>query len=346
MDHFLMTPPGPASADERLLELCPVVLFRQRPDLSFEYISPRIQAWTGVSPDEWVRNPQFLQQLIHAPDAAAYTRHVEQAKNASPEDQVQFRIRHRETGRLTALTETRRAISTPGGHRGFEGSWTQIPLDHFEAPWRDTYNTLAIGASHEFNNKLTAIVSLSDLFMSDVGPAHPMAAGLGTMRSTAYGISEVLHQLAAHYFAETGRRELIDLNTAVRSVAALLRRCVSSRVELECDLHSGPLPVTADGVWLQRVLLMLAVLAAARTTEAATLTFMTSGGLHASVTLESRDFGGQPLVADRDREANAFRETARFAAAHAGSFEEAGERITLVIPLEDLDAPHPKSSGP
>ena len=340
-----MTPPGPVSVDERLLALCPVVLFRQRPDLSFEYVSPRIQEWTGISPDEWLRNPGFLQQLIHAPDAGAYTWHVEQAKNVPAEGQVQFRIRHRDTGRLTALTETRRTIPGPRGNDGFEGSWTQIPLDHFEAPWRETYNALAIGASHEFNNKLTAIVSLSDLFMGEVGPTHPMAAGLGTMRSTAYGISEVLHQLAGHYFAETGRRELIDLNTAVRSVVALLRRCVSSRIEIECNLHPGPLPVTVDSVWLQRVLLMLAVQAAARTKEAATSTFITSGGSHASVTLQSRNFGNQSPVADRDREVYAFREATRFAAAHAGYFEEAGERITVAVPLEDLDAPLSKSSG-
>jgi hypothetical protein len=340
-----MTPPGPASVDERLLELCPVVLFRQRPDLSFECISPRIHEWTGVSPEEWLRNAGFLQQLIHPPDAGAYTRHVEQAQKASGEGQVQFRIRHRDTGRLTALTETRRAIPGPRGNAGFEGSWTQIPPDYFEAPWRDTYNALAIGASHEFNNKLTAIVSLSDLFMGDVGPAHPMAAGLRTMRSTAYGISEVLHQLAAHYFGETGRRELVDLNTTVRSVAALLRRCVSSRIEIECNLHPGPLPVTVDAVWLQRVLLMLAVLAAARTVEAATLAFKTSGGSHAAVTLESRHFTDQPVVARGDREVYAFREAARFAAAHAGGFEEAGERITVAVPIVDLDAPLPKNSG-
>jgi len=173
-----------------------------------------------------------------------------------------------------------------------------------------------------------------------------MAAGLGTMRSTAYGISEVLHQLAAHYFAETGRRELLDLNTAVRSVAALLRRCISSRIEIGCELHSGPLPVTVDGVWLQRVLLMLAVLAAARTVEAASLTLKTSGGRLASVTLESRHFSKQPPVDRRDRETYVFGEAARFAAVHAGSFEEAGERITVAVPLEDLDAPPDKNSRP
>jgi len=178
--------------------------------------------------------------------------------------------------------------------------------------------------------------------MGDVGPAHPMAAGLGTMRSTAYGISEVLHQLAAHYFGETGRRELVDLNTTVRSVAALLRRCVSSRIEIECTFHPGPLPITVDAVWLQRVLLMLAVLAAARAVEAATLAFKTSGGSHAAATLESKRFGDQSPVIDREREGCAFREAARFAAAHAGSFEEAAERITVAVPLDDLDAPGSK----
>ena len=89
---------------------------------------------------------------------------------------------------------------------------------------------------------------------------------------------------------------------------------------------------------------MLAVLAAARTVEAGTLAFKTSGGSGAAVTLESRHFTDQPLVARGDREVYAFREAARFAAAHAGSFEEAGERITVALPLDDLDAPLPTNS--
>ena len=174
-------------------------------------------------------------------------------------------------------------------------------------------------------------------YREEVPPRHCAAAEL-----KCYGISEVLHQLAALYFGETGRRELVDLNTTVKSVVALLRVCVSSRIEIDCNLHADPLPITVDAVWLQRVLVMLAVLAAAPTAEAATLTFKTSSGSHAAVTLESEHFSDRS--ARGDREVYALREVARFAAAHAGRFEETSGRITVALPLDDLDAPLAKNS--
>ena len=203
-------------------------------------------------------------------------------------------------------------------------------------PWRDTYIALSLGASHEFNNKLTAIVSLSDLFLNDVGPNHPMSAGLSTMRSTAYGISEVLHQLAAQYFAELGRRELVDLNAVVREVVALLRCCVSSRIEVERELHAQPLPVTVDAVWLRRVLLMLAILATERMPETGALTLRTSGNAQASVAFAITTPPDRPLVVRGDEERAALGEAARFAEGHGGKFKAADTELTLTLALDDL----------
>lgn len=334
-----MTRPKPAAVDERLLEWCPVAFFRQRIDFSFEYISPKIQEWTGVSADEWRENSRFLQQLIHNADVEGYFRRSGDVKATQAASQICFRIRHRETEKLTALLETRRAIrDATSSVTGFEGSWTEIPLEYFDASWRDAYNALALGASHEFNNKLTAIVSLSDLFLSDVGANSSMAPGLKTMRSTAYGISEVLHQLAAQYFAQTGRRELVDLNATVNEVSGLLRRCVSSRIEVTCAVHKAPLPITVDAVWLRRVLLILAVMATKRIPESGTVALASSGGSHAAVALRMETFNERSLVSRPEEERSALDEAARFASAHRGAFTAADDHFMLSIPLEDLSA--------
>lgn len=203
-------------------------------------------------------------------------------------------------------------------------------------PWRDAYIALSLGAAHEFNNKLTAIVSLSDLFLNELGPQHPMASGLSTMRSTAYGISEVLHQLAAQYFAQTGRRELVDLNAIANEVTALLRRCMSSRVEVTCEIHPQPLPVSVDAVWLRRVLLMLAVLATKRMPESGTVIVRTCGGPHAAVALSPESTGDRSVVPRSDEERSALSEAARFASAHAGTFDTRDDQLVLTMALEDL----------
>src|SRR5688572_5327928 len=198
--------------------------------------------------------------------------------------------------------------------------WMTAPEPPSADPWRDTFIALLLGASHEFNNKLTAIVSLSDLFLNELPAQHPMASGLITMRSTAYSISEVLHQLAAQYFAHTGQRELFDLNAVVNEVTALLRRCVSTRVEVACEIHPEPLPVTGDAVWLRRVLLVLAIAATQRTAERGVIKLVTSGGGQAVVAVQIQGVEEKALVRREGEELAALDEARRFASAHGGTF--------------------------
>jgi signal transduction histidine kinase len=201
-------------------------------------------------------------------------------------------------------------------------------------PWRDTFIALLLGASHEFNNKLTAIVSLSDLFLNELPPQHPMASGLSTMRSTAYGISDVLHQLAAQYFARTGQRELFDLNSVANEVTALLRRCLSSRIELACEIHPQPLPITGDAVWLRRVLLGLAILASRRTAERGVIKVRTSGGTQAAVAVRIEGVDEKALVRRDGEERPALDEAGRFASAHGGTFQTTNLEFVMTMAIE------------
>ena len=212
--------------------------------------------------------------------------------------------------------------------------WMTAPEPPSADPWRDTFIALLLGASHEFNNKLTAIVSLSDLFLNELPAQHPMASGLSTMRSTAYGISEVLHELAAQYFARTGQRELFDLNSVVDEVTALLRRCVSSRIELAIDIHPEPLPVTGDAVWLRRVLLVLAILATRRTAERGVIKLRTSGGAQAAVAARIEGMDEKAVVRRDGEERPAFDEAARFAVAHGGTFQATNLELVLTMAIE------------
>jgi signal transduction histidine kinase len=212
--------------------------------------------------------------------------------------------------------------------------WMTAPEPPSADPWRDTFIALLLGASHEFNNKLTAIVSLSDLFLNELPSQHPMASGLSTMRSTAYGISEVLHQLAAQYFAHIGQRELFDLNSVANEVTALLRRCVSSRVEVACEIHSQPLPVTGDAVWLRRVLLVLAILATRRTAERGVIKLRTSGGAQAAVAVRIEGLDEKALVRRDGEERAALDEAGHFASAHGGTFQATNLEFVLTMALE------------
>src|SRR5262245_39858745 len=102
-------------APERLLDLCPGILFSQRADFSFDYVDPRIEDWSGFSAREWLHQPDLLQQIIHEPDAVVFQQHLAGSLAATTPTQILFRIRNRQTGRIMHLAESRRAVRTAAG---------------------------------------------------------------------------------------------------------------------------------------------------------------------------------------------------------------------------------------
>jgi hypothetical protein len=122
----------------------------------------------------------------------------------------------------------------------------------------------------------------------------------------------------------------------VKETTALLQRCISSRIEVACATDSQPLPVKVDAVWLRRVLLILAILAAKRIAEAGTVTLQTSGGSEATVVFKIGVLADRPPVTQRDDEGAALGEAERFAIAHGGKLNTTGTEIVLTAALDDL----------
>src|SRR6266700_1614580 len=55
-----------------LMQHWPGVLFRQRPDLTFEFASPRLEELTGHALAQWRDHPGLLWQSIHELDVEAF----------------------------------------------------------------------------------------------------------------------------------------------------------------------------------------------------------------------------------------------------------------------------------
>lgn len=69
--------------------------FWQRPDKSFEYMSPSVERITGYTPAEFLADPLLLEQIILPEDVPDWIIHVEEDDLLPPERITQFRIRHK-----------------------------------------------------------------------------------------------------------------------------------------------------------------------------------------------------------------------------------------------------------
>ena len=158
-----------------------------------------------------------------------------------------------------------------------------------EAQRLEAVGRLAGGIAHDFNNLLTVIRGSSDLLLLKFdGTDH--AAALSQIGSACKHAALLTRQLLAF-----GRRQELDvreldINHVILGIDEMLRRLVREDVELSLDLSREPLPMCADPLQLERVLLNLAANARDAMPEGGTLTIKTALA-HEQIVLEVRDSG-------------------------------------------------------
>ncbi len=244
----------------------PGVVFRQRADLSFEFISPNLEAVTGVPVARWLERADRLWEIVHEDDAAKLRQHLAQCAGSPQGRASAFRIRHARHGRIVYLSEFRRAIADASGQVcAYEGFWQdvtpQVRLEHrlAGAAWLEALSALTMGFVHDFNNVLTGILSLSDAYLLQISPEHPFHEGLTLIKQNAQQAGQQIQRLVQLHQGAPGGRGYQDVNTVVADTAGLLRKFTSRRIEIVITLAAGALPVFVDAGELRQTIIYLAL---------------------------------------------------------------------------------------
>ena len=261
----------------------PGIIFSQRPDFSFVFVSPRIEELTGVPASEWRRHSKYFWDVVHEADAESLNARLRSEAQNPAGTTSTFRIRHLRTGRLTYLWEHRRAVRTGNGLLlGFEGIWLDITRQSIaerrllSMSWRENLGTLTMGLAHDFSNILSGIVGMAESFEAGLEPDTPLRAGLGRIRSTAMQASQVTHRIRQLHQGPPGEKRFQDLNETVAGLVEVLLTVLPRRVRLQTMLQPDQLPLYADAVELQQVIVNLALNAADAMPEGGELTFRTA----------------------------------------------------------------------
>ncbi len=267
-----------------LIHRWPGIIFTQRPDFSFEFISPRIEELTGIPVEDLRVDGNLFWRVVHEADVEGLKRRLQKSDPAPREILGNYRLRHIKTGRVTYISEHRQPLCNEQGTvLGYDGVWQDITRQTLaerrliNMSWKENLGTIAMGLTHDFCNIMTGIVSLSETFEAEVTESSPLRNGLNLIRSTATQAGELARRIRQLHQGAPGEKDYQDLNETVSSLANILQKVLSRRVRLRTVLaDDGPLPVYLDGFELRQVIVNLALNAGDAMPEGGDLVLRTS----------------------------------------------------------------------
>ena len=249
---------------QNLLHRWPGVIFSQRPDFSFSFISPRIEELTGLPPAQWEGQTDCFWRAVHEADVEALQGRLRNGGPAAPEQTSTFRLRHVQTGRVIYIWEHRQAVRSRNGLLlGYEGIWLDTTRQAIAErrlsglAWKESMGVLTLGLTHDFTNLLAGILSLTESFESQVAPGHPFHEGLGLIKRNTSSASQLVRRIRQLHQSTGGEKSYHDLNEIVTDMAELLGKIVPRRIQFETVLAPRTLPIYADGFELRQVIVNL-----------------------------------------------------------------------------------------
>lgn len=122
---------------------------------------------------------------------------------------------------------------------------------------------MATSLAHELNQPLAVISGCAQFCLnslrSGTGSSEKLLDAMEQSAEQAERATEIIRRVRDFIHKEEPRDERVDVNDAIRDIAALLHSDAHAhRVEVEFDLAAAGLPVNADPIQLQQVVLNLA----------------------------------------------------------------------------------------
>lgn len=273
---------------QKLGDRWPGVLFSQRSDFSFQFVSARIEELTGYPVEQWKREPQLFWDVVHDSDARELQEQIKRAARDRLPMTTTYRIRHARTGRIAYILEHRLASVTRGGLvLGYEGAWLDITRQTIaenrlsNAAWKETLAVVTMGLAHDFSNIMAGILSLSETFQMEFHKDDPAQEGLRLIQRNSIQANQLVQRIIKLHHGKAGERTYHDFNKLVEEILELIQKITPRRIQVKIQLEAESIPVYLDAVEFQQVFINLAINAVDAMPNSGTLTFRTS--LHSGI---------------------------------------------------------------
>ena len=135
----------------------------------------------------------------------------------------------------------------------------RLEVQYRQSQKLEAIGRLAGGIAHDFNNILTAILSTSELLLTDLVPGSHVHDDVDEIRRAAQRAAGLTRQLLVFSRQQVFEPRVVDVNALVIEAEQLLRRLIGEDIELRTALAPALGAVRADPSQLEQVILNLVV---------------------------------------------------------------------------------------
>jgi signal transduction histidine kinase len=216
--------------------------------------------WVGELSDgaEWL-------DWIHPNDRAEVVRNLKRCETANLPSSCRFRLLLPDGDRVLHLMELRIPVRGIDGRlNGYEGLWLdftreELAQQHLQhSSWKDSLAQISGSLSHDFNNMLAGLVSLSELLMMDVQESDPLYEIASLIKNTTNQTKDLSGRIISLNREERGRPQLCNLSDLVLDQLDLIRIVLPKDARIELAIPDEKFPVRMDTVSMRRILVNFA----------------------------------------------------------------------------------------
>ena len=151
----------------------------------------------------------------------------------------------------------------------------RLEAQYLQAQKMEAIGRLAGGVAHDFNNLLTAILGYCELLLADFDPDDRRLEDVAEIQKAGLSAAGLTRQLLAFSRKQIIEPTLLDVNSVVGDLKAILGRLIGEDVKVVLSLRPGLARVKADRGQLEQIVLNLAVNARDAMPTGGTLTVAT-----------------------------------------------------------------------
>ena len=153
----------------------------------------------------------------------------------------------------------------------------QLEAQFRQSQKMEVVGRLAGGVAHDFNNLLTAILGNCSFLLESLPKGSPQSSDVREIESAGKRATDLTHQLLAFSRKQVLKPKIVDVNSIVKDLGAMLRRLIGEDIELRLNLCPKSDRVKADPGQIEQVIMNLAVNARDAMPKGGLLTIETSG---------------------------------------------------------------------